>query len=97
MDCVTSDELGHERLTDALQLEYAVRERRVLVTCNRGDFTRIHWSWISARKSHAGIIAVRQNMRIGDRLRLIDALAARNSPDQMGDRLVYLGSAISIL
>ncbi len=43
-DCLTSQEAGMARATDHQQVAFAAVERRVIVTANQGDFTRIHWN-----------------------------------------------------
>ena len=36
---------GNKGATDAEQLAFAVREQRILVTCNRRDFLLLHEAW----------------------------------------------------
>jgi predicted nuclease of predicted toxin-antitoxin system len=60
-DCEVARDVGLVRAIDEVQLTYATREGRILITHNRGDFQRLAAEWWTQGKDHAGIIlAVRR-------------------------------------
>jgi hypothetical protein len=78
---------------DLRQLEYATSSGRVLYSCNIGDFHRLHWEYMNARRTHSGIILVpQQRYSVGEQLRRILVLASSLSAEQMKDRLEFLSS-----
>ncbi len=81
-----------ERATDEEQLEFAAREGRVLVTANKGDYTRLHWEWVAAERAHAGIVIVPQLMDLKLRMRKFRELLSTTSPEELAGKLIYLSS-----
>jgi hypothetical protein len=82
--------MGH---SDLRQLEYAASCGRVLYSCNVGDFHRLHWEFMNAQRTHAGIILVpQQRYSVGEQMRRILGLVSTLSAEQMKDRLEFLGS-----
>ena len=78
---------------DETQLTYATAQGRVLVSCNIGDFLRLHDSFIAAKKDHAGIILIaQQQYGLGEQLRRILALIAALSVEAMHNRVEFLSS-----
>jgi predicted nuclease of predicted toxin-antitoxin system len=58
---VTTQEAGQTGQNDATQLEYAVSQRKTLLTHNRADFEALVRQYVSVGKTHYGIIiAVRR-------------------------------------
>jgi Domain of unknown function (DUF5615) len=57
-DVLTTSEAGRRGDADERQLEYAVLEKRAILTGNQKDFVRIHRAWLSTGRIHAGIIVV---------------------------------------
>jgi hypothetical protein len=92
VDCLTSLAAGNDRAADDEQLAFATQENRVVLTSNQGDFAELHSRWLSAGKTHAGIVVMPQSMQIGERLRRLQGLQATVSFAQMRDHLVYLGN-----
>lgn len=45
-------------LPDDAVLDVAREERRALVTCNIGDFARLHQQWLSEGRQHCGLVMV---------------------------------------
>lgn len=73
-DVLTAEAAGLDSLADSEVLAHAVRERRVLLTRNCGDFLARHGKW----PAHSGIMAIYQdadpvkNMSYQD---IVDAVA----------------------
>src|SRR3954465_2588242 len=72
--------LAHRGISDAVVLDIATRERRAVLTLDRGDFYRLHRS----RDTHGGIVActqdvnwVRMAARIDAAISAIDALTGQ--------------------
>ena len=53
-------ELKNWGLSDLQQLEYAISQRRAILTFNAGDFTRLHKEYMQNNKSHFGILLSKQ-------------------------------------
>ena len=48
----------NRKLTDEFQLEYAAKNRYIILTHNRWDYRKIHEDWIRKGKKHSGIIGI---------------------------------------
>lgn len=55
-DVVSAHEVKNWGISDAGQMEYAVREGRALFTLNTGDFSRLHSEYLRDGKEHFGIL-----------------------------------------
>ena len=87
------DEAGMADASDEEQLEFATVQHRVLFSYNASDFQRIHTEYLTAGKSHAGIIlAPQQRFTIGDQIRLLLRLINAKSAEEMHDRLEFLSN-----
>ncbi len=58
LDVVSVHEIGRLMLPDYEQLEYAARQKRVMVTRNRDDFIQLTLAFFRGRQPHAGILIV---------------------------------------
>jgi hypothetical protein len=76
-------------LSDDLQLGFAAKDNRCLVTFNVGDFIRLHNQWIEEGRERSGIIVSRQ-LPIGESLRRLLALLQRESADSMKGQVRFL-------
>lgn len=98
VDALTSGDAKMNGRSDREQLEFAVRERRILFSHNVGDFSVLHIEYLQNEKEHAGIVLVGQRQfSIGEQtrrlLRLINALIS----EEMNNRLEYLSAWREIL
>ena len=64
------------------------------MTADLGDFSRLHWEWLAAGKSHAGIVLVRQRTSLGDQLRGLLRIEREVPPQELSNSLVYLSRFI---
>ncbi len=85
-----SDDLGMRGSTDVEHLMRATEERPTLVTCNRRDFLALHWDFLARAEQHAGIIIVGQDIRKGERIRILLAFAQIANDDDVLNRLHFL-------
>ncbi len=92
-DVLTTTEARMSNRTDADQLRFARSQQRILVTCNVGDFARLHKQWMAAGLEHAGILLIRQQKWGPGELarRIIRLLAATPGP-ALPNRMEYLGN-----
>ena len=67
-DVIGAWEAGNVELSDQAQLEYAVGQGRVLVTCSTQDFAPLYLEWWNAGRHHSGIITSEQ-LEFGEMLR----------------------------
>lgn len=58
VDIVHCGDVGLANADDAAHLEYAIRENRVIVTCD-ADFERYHAEWQTSGQEHSGIVYFR--------------------------------------
>ena len=91
-DVLTAIETGMAQKTDEEQLEWAAANSRVVYSFNRGDFYGLHTAWLTAGRSHSGIILSRQGLSVGEQmrrlLRLIDTLTA----EEMRNHVEFLSA-----
>lgn len=87
VDALTAIDAGMAGCDDPEQLAYATAQGRVLLTCNVGDYARLHAQGVP----HAGIIVVpQQRLAVGEQLRAIVRLVATISAAEMVNHLEYL-------
>jgi hypothetical protein len=93
LDVLTVAEVGRRRAPDEELLGFATRESRALYTCNVGDFTRLHASWLGRGLHHAGIIVLANQLTdIGTQAAALTRLATTLDPGTMQDRLEFLSN-----
>ena len=93
VDVVTALEAGMIERSDKEHLDYTSKMGRVLYSYNVADFCRLHADFLSEGKDHAGIILVRQRQYVvGVQLRRLLKLIATLSPDDMRNRVEFLGA-----
>ena len=78
MDIVTAQERRQCREDDEILLATATVEGRLLLSQDK-DFFRIHHEWMTAGKSHAGILFVRSRLSIGEIIRRTIQFALQTS------------------
>lgn len=91
IDVTTVLGAGMSEEDDAVQLEHATREGRVLYTFNVGHYCRLQRELLSQDKSHAGIVVVyRQRYSAGEQIRRLSNLISGVSAGEMRNRLHFL-------
>lgn len=81
-DAISAYEAGNATLDDADQLEYAVSQRRAILTCNIKDFAPLVEEWWEAGRKHYGVI-VSEQIPIGEMLRRVVRLLNTVSAEEM--------------
>ncbi|MEA5621263.1 DUF5615 family PIN-like protein [Cronbergia sp. UHCC 0137] len=95
VDIITT--LGVNRLSfpDEEQLIWATLQNRVVYTSNIRDFYRLHTTFLSQGKSHAGMILVKQQYySVGELMRGILRLVTVKSAEEMVNQVEFLGAWI---
>ena len=93
VDVLTALEAGTIKAPDSVQLEFATSKQRVLYSYNVSDYYRLHSEFLGQGKSHAGIVLCQQTQfSIGEQARRIVEIATAISPDDMCDRVEFLGA-----
>jgi len=93
VDTLTPVDVTTVRALDEAQLEFANNWQRALYSHNISDFCRIHREWMSAGKSHHGIILFQQQRySVREEVRRLLFLINTKSGEQMRDSLEFLGS-----
>jgi hypothetical protein len=84
VDVLTAEDAGMMHRDDPDHLAYAAAEGRVLCTFNVGDFWALHSKYLTAGRTHAGIVLMpQQRYGVGEQLRRLLHLAVALSPDDM--------------
>ena len=92
-DAVSVQDEGRGGCADEDQLEWALREQRVLVTHNAGDFAQLGAEWTRAGRAHAGILILRQ-ANVGTHLSsVLRALGVRGRAQDWTDQVVWGAAA----
>lgn len=93
VDVQTALEASMIEIDDADHLAYSTSVGRVLLTCNTGDFCKLHQEWQSSGRSHSGIVCTpQQGLSIGPRLRRLLRLLTTLKSEQMKNRLEFLSN-----
>lgn len=87
---VTADSSGNRSKSDADHLAFAAERGLTLVSADRGDFSALHWQWISSGMSHSGIVIAPDRMPVGAILRALVALDAETGGAGLTNQLIYL-------
>jgi hypothetical protein len=74
MDVVTAQERRQRQTEDAVLLESATADGRLLLT-NDTDFLRIHAEWMAAGREHSGIVYWPQGRTISEVIRRVHQYA----------------------
>jgi hypothetical protein len=91
VDLVTARETDMQARPDVAHLELATALSRTVLTCNVGDFARLHREFQATDRHHAGIIVTAQ-LPVGTLLRRTLRLTHVLSAADMRDRLEFLGN-----
>jgi hypothetical protein len=81
-DAISAYEASNAKLDDSDQLEYAVSQRRAILTCNAKDFELLFEEWWQAGRKHYGVI-VSEQLPIGEMLRRVVRLMNTVSAEEM--------------
>jgi len=93
IDVSTASQEGARGRDDAEQLALAASLQRTLYTFNVRDFAQLHTMWLRQGRHHAGIILVNdQRLPVGEQARRLLRLATSLSPEDMADRIEFLGA-----
>jgi predicted nuclease of predicted toxin-antitoxin system len=70
VDVIRCEEIDMAEAADERHLEYAARERRVMVTQD-ADFAALHRRWLQAGRSHAGIMRIPADLQGEAQIRFV--------------------------
>ncbi len=91
-DIATIESVGRLGLPDEDQLAFAALERWTIVTFDTGDFSRLHWEWLAADRTHGGIIlGTNSLLSVGELARQVVRRCAIVGGGSFANRLEYLG------
>ena len=91
IDVLTTLEAGRLNADDEPQLSFAASIGRAIYTANRGDFSRLHWQWQAAGRTHSGIIVRGKQRRPPQtRLRLLLELWQEYADQGLTNQIRYL-------
>lgn len=88
---LTADEAGLRGRADAEQLVYASAQGRALYSFNITDYNRLHYDYLVAGDTHAGIIlAAQQRYGVGEQMRRLLRIISTLTAEQLRDQLEFL-------
>jgi hypothetical protein len=91
IDVLTAVDARMINRDDEDHLEFATAQGRALYSFNGSDYCGLHAEWVSARRSHAGIVIGRQQpFEVGRQLNSF--LSSAKSAEEMRDRLEFLSA-----
>ncbi|MFQ6061630.1 MAG: DUF5615 family PIN-like protein [Methanosarcinales archaeon] len=89
-DAISAPESRRLTVPDEEQMEFAVNQRRTILTFDIKDYTRLHTEYISSGLHHYGII-ISKRLKIKELLQRLQKLLQTLTAEDMYDRLEYLG------
>jgi hypothetical protein len=93
VDVLTALEAEMIERDDAAHLAFATMNERVLLTCNTGDFCRLHQDCLNSERTHFGIVCMQQQVHsTGPRLRRLLRLFSTIGAEEMRNRLEFLNN-----
>ena len=93
VDVTTALDEGMIERDDAEHLDYATGQGRVLYSFNVGDFYRLHTTYLTQGKPHAGIILARQqHYSVGEQMRRLLKLIAAKSANETKNSVEFLSA-----
>jgi hypothetical protein len=81
-DTISAYEAGNAGLDDDDQLEYAVSQRRAILTCNARHFEPLFEEWWQTGRKHYGVVVAEQ-LPVGKLLRRVLRLLNTVSAEEM--------------
>jgi predicted nuclease of predicted toxin-antitoxin system len=91
VDVSVPSEVGLMEADDAEQLQWCIRNQRVLITSNVDDFYHLHTQLLGQGGSHPGMVAIQQqSLGIGERMRRLLKLWSSLSTQEMVNRIEFL-------
>jgi hypothetical protein len=72
VDAISAHEVGMIQVNDLQQMEYAVVQKRCMVTRNRNDFIRLTIQFFNEHRPHYGVLIIPYSYR-GDNFRTMAA------------------------
>ena len=92
VDVTTALDVTMIERPDAVHLDYATAQGRVLYSFNVADYYQLHSQYLTEGKSHSGIIVSRQQTySVGEQLRRLLKLIATKSAEDMRNHIEFLG------
>lgn len=93
VDVLTAAEAGMLNRADQDHLAAASTSGRVLYTFNVADYCKLHLTWTSQGRFHAGIIvAPQQRYPVGEELRRLMRLIGTVAAEEMRNRIEFLSA-----
>ena len=91
-DVVSALDVSMAGRSDEEQLRWAAANARAIYSFNRGDFCRLHKTWLREDRVHSGIILSRQDLLVGEQIRRLLRLSHRLRSEDMRNRLEFLST-----
>jgi uncharacterized protein with PIN domain len=88
-DVISSHEVGMNAEDDKIQFDFAVSEKRAVLTNNFGDFVRLYQEYASSGKDHYGIIFTTK-CTIAKLIKRIRKLSKNVTAEQMKNQIRWL-------
>lgn len=91
VDVRVPSEVGLMEADDAEQLQWCIRNQRVLIASNVDDFYHLHTQLLRQGGGHPGMVAIQQqSLGIGERMRRLVRLWSALNAEEMVNRIEFL-------
>ena len=92
IDVLSTGEAKMLSCNDEEQLQWSLKNHRVIYSFNVRDFYRIHTNILKNKQHHAGIILGIQNYSIGEQMRRILRIINTKSAEDMKNQVEFLSA-----
>ena len=90
LDVVRVQDVGLGTAEDAVILEWATTQRRVLITRDRKTLVRAAYERVQARLPLSGVMVFRRRLSIGQAIEDILTVAVCSTEDEVKNRVIFL-------
>ena len=91
-DVLSVTDAGRRGLSDEEQLSFAAETDRTIFTGYSADFPGLHWAWMAAGRSHAGIIVLSERrLGVGVQIRALEDIDRERGEEGMRNHLEFIG------
>jgi hypothetical protein len=88
-DVVSAHEISNWGLDDIKQLEFAISQKKAIVTFNVKDFIKLHLKYVESGKKHYGIIVSRQ-LSLPETVHKLSGLLFKKKTEDFVNQLFWL-------
>jgi len=89
-DCVRAQDVGLAHTPDAVILEWAAQQRRVVVSVDKRTLAAHAWDRVAHGLPMTGVAILRTILTIGQAINELELVAIAGTPEDFRDQVIYL-------